>query len=64
MSHENSPLDLHYGMFIPTIDKQGTPEQKQKWLHLSESLKIVGTYAQTELGHGWFSSFNVCLPCT
>ncbi|XP_063406788.1 peroxisomal acyl-coenzyme A oxidase 1-like isoform X5 [Mytilus trossulus] len=54
MSHENSPLDLHYGMFIPTIDKQGTPEQKQKWLHLSESLQIVGTYAQTELGHGTF----------
>ena len=31
---------------------QGTEEQKAKWLPLAESNQIIGTYAQTELGHG------------
>jgi alkylation response protein AidB-like acyl-CoA dehydrogenase len=39
-------------MFIPTIEKQATKEQKERWLPLAESLKIIGTYAQTEMGHG------------
>jgi len=47
-------LELHIGMFIPTIRAQGTPEQQAKWLPPSYNLKIVGTYAQTELGHGTF----------
>jgi len=41
-------------MFIPSILSQGTPEQQQHWLPLCYSLAIVGTYAQTELGHGTF----------
>lgn len=51
-AHENSPLGLHYAMFLPTINKQATPEQKKKWLPLAENYKMIGTYAQTELGHG------------
>ena len=51
-AHENSPLGLHYGMFLPTIHKQATEEQKKKWLPLAEKLQMIGTYAQTELGHG------------
>ncbi|XP_062581681.1 peroxisomal acyl-coenzyme A oxidase 1-like [Saccostrea cucullata] len=47
-------IGVHYGMFIPAIEKQGTEEQKAKWLPLAKSLKIIGTYAQTELGHGTF----------
>jgi len=47
-------LELHIGMFIPSILSQGTPEQQAKWLPLSNTLRIVGTYAQTELGHGTF----------
>ncbi|XP_068705320.1 peroxisomal acyl-coenzyme A oxidase 1-like [Montipora foliosa] len=43
---------LSKSMFIPTIKSQGTEEQKAKWLPLAESLHIIGTYAQTELGHG------------
>jgi acyl-CoA oxidase len=39
-------------MFIPSIEKQGTDEQKAKWLPLARDLRIIGTYAQTELGHG------------
>lgn len=27
-------------------------EQKQKWLAEAKSLKVVGCYAQTEIGHG------------
>ena len=50
--HENSPIGLHTVMFIPTIEKQGTKEQKERWLPLAESLRIIGTYAQTEMGHG------------
>ena len=43
---------LHWGMFMPTIDLMGTDAQRAKWLPLARSCAIVGTYAQTELGHG------------
>jgi acyl-CoA oxidase len=39
-------------MFVPTIESQGTPEQKEKWLPRTSKYEIIGTYAQTELGHG------------
>ncbi len=39
-------------MFIPTIEAAGTDEQKAKWLPLAKNYQILGTYAQTELGHG------------
>ncbi|KAH3826400.1 hypothetical protein DPMN_128304 [Dreissena polymorpha] len=45
-------LSLHHTMFIPGIERLGTDEQKAKWLPLAQSYQIVGTYAQTELGHG------------
>jgi hypothetical protein len=41
-------------MFIPTILSQGSPEQQAKWMPLCMSLQIIGTYAQTELGHGTY----------
>ncbi|KAI8467455.1 MAG: acyl-CoA dehydrogenase/oxidase C-terminal [Monoraphidium minutum] len=47
-------LELHIGMFIPTIMSQGDPDQQAKWLPLCMNLQIIGTYAQTELGHGTF----------
>uniref|UniRef100_A0A3B4ENI7 Acyl-coenzyme A oxidase n=1 Tax=Pygocentrus nattereri TaxID=42514 RepID=A0A3B4ENI7_PYGNA len=43
---------LHYTMFLPTLYSQCTPEQQKKWLPLAENFKALGTYAQTELGHG------------
>ncbi|KAG1704565.1 hypothetical protein DVH05_005496 [Phytophthora capsici] len=49
---EQVPFDLHRGMFIPTIENQGTDEQRAKWLPLAENYRIIGAYAQTELGHG------------
>ena len=47
-------FELHIGMFIPSILSQGTEEQQAKWLPLCMDLKLIGTYAQTELGHGTF----------
>ncbi len=49
---EFAPVALHYGMFLPTLMFQSTDEQKAEWLGDAFSLKIIGTYAQTELGHG------------
>ena len=43
---------LHTGMFIPTLEMQGSKEQQERWLPLARSLSIIGTYAQTEMGHG------------
>lgn len=45
-------------MFIPTLEQQGTEEQKAKWLSLAYQEKIIGTYAQTELGHGQLNIFE------
>ena len=51
-----SPLNpmraLNRGMFIPTIMSQGTEEQKEKWAKPALKNEILGTYAQTEMGHG------------
>ena len=48
------PFALQYGMFIPTIKGQGTDEQIQEFVPRAKCLEIIGTYAQTELGHGKF----------
>ncbi|XP_010768429.1 peroxisomal acyl-coenzyme A oxidase 1 isoform X2 [Notothenia coriiceps] len=45
-------LGLHFVMFLPTLYSQCDAEQARKWLPLAESLQALGTYAQTEMGHG------------
>ncbi|XP_048103261.1 peroxisomal acyl-coenzyme A oxidase 1 isoform X2 [Alosa alosa] len=47
-------VGLHYAMFLPTLQSQCDAQQRKKWLPLAESFKAIGTYAQTELGHGTF----------
>ena len=47
-------VSLHHTMFIPAIERLATDEQKSKWLPLALSYQIIGTYAQTELGHGGY----------
>lgn len=47
-----SPYFLHMEMFIITVREQGSEAQRAYWLPLIESWKIIGAYAQTELGHG------------
>uniref|UniRef100_A0AAQ5WYK7 Acyl-coenzyme A oxidase n=1 Tax=Amphiprion ocellaris TaxID=80972 RepID=A0AAQ5WYK7_AMPOC len=46
------PLDLHLGMFLPTLLNQATPEQMDRFFMPAWNLEIIGTYAQTEMGHG------------
>ncbi|KAL1922943.1 uncharacterized protein VTP21DRAFT_9319 [Calcarisporiella thermophila] len=42
----------HYGLFLYTIETMGNDEQKKWFLQRAREMKIVGSYAQTELGHG------------
>lgn len=51
---DGNPFGLHYVMFIPTLMGQGTVEQQAEWMQKAWSCNIIGTYAQTELGHGTF----------
>ncbi|XP_020323990.1 peroxisomal acyl-coenzyme A oxidase 1-like isoform X1 [Oncorhynchus kisutch] len=46
------PLDLHLAMFLPTLLNQSSPEQMEKFFIPAWNLDIIGTYAQTEMGHG------------
>lgn len=43
---------LHQGMFIPTILNLGSEKQVAHWIPLAHKYKVIGCYAQTELGHG------------
>ncbi|KAF4046355.1 Acyl-CoA oxidase domain-containing protein [Phytophthora infestans] len=49
---ERLPLEVHRAMFIPTLENQADNGQQAKWLPLARGYKIIGAYAQTELGHG------------
>ena len=49
-----NPLALNSDMFIPAISGQGTDRQMEKWLPLASQFKIIGCYAQTEMGHGTY----------
>lgn len=46
------PYSIHVGMFIKAIEMLGTENQKKTYLPASRVFKLVGCYAQTELGHG------------
>ncbi|XP_073819825.1 acyl-coenzyme A oxidase 1 [Musca autumnalis] len=51
----NFPLRLHYSMFLPTLLRQASDEQCKLWLEKAWNFDgIIGTYAQTELGHGTY----------
>ncbi|CAJ0595672.1 unnamed protein product [Cylicocyclus nassatus] len=52
MGRDLHPLSLHFVMFIPTIQGQANDDQIDEWLSLAITRGIIGTYAQTELGHG------------
>ena len=49
---EALPIDVHNSMFVPTLEGQLSPEQRAYWLPLAKTYRVIGTYAQTELGHG------------
>ena len=52
LTDEMSPYHLHMSMFFHTVQEQASDEQKAYWLPKIASWKIIGAYAQTELGHG------------
>ncbi|XP_053690483.1 probable peroxisomal acyl-coenzyme A oxidase 1 [Sabethes cyaneus] len=51
---EGNPFRLQFDMFIPALVGHANAEQQAKWLERALNWQILGTYAQTELGHGTF----------
>jgi alkylation response protein AidB-like acyl-CoA dehydrogenase len=49
---ENTPLDVHLSMFIPVLQYHTSQAQREMWLSRAQRFRIIGAYAQTELGHG------------
>lgn len=45
-------FSLHYLMFLPVLQAQASGEQLAEWMPKALSGTIIGTYAQTEMGHG------------
>ncbi|EEC03946.1 peroxisomal acyl-CoA oxidase, putative [Ixodes scapularis] len=52
--HDSTPVHVHFVMFVPALMGHANEEQQAKWLSDALMMKIVGSYAQTELGHGTF----------
>ena len=50
--NENMPGALNTSMFIPALENLADDELKKKWLQKAYNYEIIGTYAQTEMGHG------------
>ncbi|KAK0524752.1 hypothetical protein OC842_005731 [Tilletia horrida] len=46
------PFNLNRTMFITTLEKMATDEQRKLYLEPAYANQITGCYAQTELGHG------------
>ncbi|KAK7067249.1 Acyl-coenzyme A oxidase (Acyl-CoA oxidase), partial [Halocaridina rubra] len=51
---DGNPLAPQMGMFYSALQGQCTEDQKEKWLGRARRGEIIGSYAQTELGHGTF----------
>jgi len=49
---DDLPTALHWVMFLPNILSLCDDEQQKKWLPLCRDWRMIGCYAQTELGHG------------
>eukprot|EP00531_Pseudo-nitzschia_arenysensis_P009578 CAMPEP_0116129348 /NCGR_PEP_ID=MMETSP0329-20121206/7878_1 /TAXON_ID=697910 /ORGANISM="Pseudo-nitzschia arenysensis, Strain B593" /LENGTH=703 /DNA_ID=CAMNT_0003623613 /DNA_START=96 /DNA_END=2207 /DNA_ORIENTATION=+ len=49
---DDIPLALHWVMFQPNIVSLCDDEQQARWLPLCRDWRMIGCYAQTELGHG------------
>eukprot|EP01006_Ploeotia_vitrea_P007225 TRINITY_DN16467_c0_g1_i2.p1 TRINITY_DN16467_c0_g1~~TRINITY_DN16467_c0_g1_i2.p1 ORF type:complete len:720 (+),score=32.30 TRINITY_DN16467_c0_g1_i2:127-2160(+) len=45
-------MRLTWGMFLNTLKFQASEEQQSWWMEKTLKMKIIGCYAQTELGHG------------
>ena len=54
MCHHMNRPNLSNHQFTWLCLMQGTTEQAAKWLGRAWKMEILGTYAQTEMGHGTF----------
>eukprot|EP01080_Neovahlkampfia_damariscottae_P010159 gene10159-2579_t len=45
-------LGNHHGLFLPTVLGMANDEQRNWWLPRILTLRMIGCYCQTELGHG------------
>jgi len=48
----DDPTTLHELMFVPNIEALCSPEQQAEWLPRCRDWRVIGCYAQTEVGHG------------
>ena len=46
------PFSAHSAMFVIQLQVLGSKEQADYWVPKAKSLKVIGSYSQTELGHG------------
>jgi acyl-CoA oxidase len=46
------PVTLHFLMFELCVKFLGDDEQAAEWLPQITSMKMIGNYCQTEMGHG------------
>jgi acyl-CoA oxidase len=49
---DDLPTSLHWIMFVPNIYSLCDEEQQRLWLPQCRDWRVIGCYAQTELGHG------------
>ena len=49
---DDLPAALHWVMFVPNIISLADDEQQRTWLKMCRDWKMIGCYAQTEMGHG------------
>jgi acyl-CoA oxidase len=47
-----SPLTVHWQMFRLAVEKLASDEQNAKWMPIIKKLGMIGSYVQTEMGHG------------
>ena len=47
-------FNLHFTMFQDSINVWGSPEQREYWNSFMDENVVLGTYVQTELGHGTY----------
>eukprot|EP00922_Rhytidocystis_sp_ex-Travisia-forbesii_P046438 GHVS01069221.1.p1 GENE.GHVS01069221.1~~GHVS01069221.1.p1 ORF type:complete len:710 (+),score=105.82 GHVS01069221.1:42-2132(+) len=52
LAGEDFFVHVHLAMFVPSIENFADAEQKSWWLDRARNFNILGTYAQTEYGHG------------
>ena len=49
---DDLPFSLHWVMFVPNIVSLCDEKQQAEWLPLCRDWRMIGCYAQTEIGHG------------